>query len=119
MFINKKRSKKFIGIGVTIIGVAFIGMSILARKKKPSSIYEDDKEQKNPLEGKKVVFIKDNSEEENADGVKGHLEVVGDSKCKPGFYGKRIKRAIDIVLSFGGLVILSPFFAIIALAIKV
>nr|WP_303182759.1 sugar transferase [Lachnoclostridium phocaeense] len=119
MSINKKRSKKFIGIGASIIGVVFIGMSILARKKKPSSFYEDDKEEKNPFEGKKVVLIEDENDKENADGIKGHLEVVGDSEYKPGFYEKRIKRAIDVVLSFGGLVILSPVFAVIALAIKI
>lgn len=119
MSINKKRSKKFIGIGASIIGVVFIGMSFLARKKKPSSIYEDDKEQKNPFEGKKVVLIEAENDQENADGIKGHLEVVGDSEYKPGFYEKRIKRALDIVLSFGGLVILSPVFAVIALAIKI
>lgn len=119
MSINKKRSKKFIGIGASIIGVVFIGMSFLTRKKKPSSIYEDDKEQKNPFEGKKVVLIEDENDKENADGIKGHLEVVGDSEYKPGFYEKRIKRVLDVVLSFGGLVILSPVFAVIALAIKI
>lgn len=119
MSINKKRIRKLIGIGTTIIGVAFIGMSSLARKKKLSSVYDDNKEQKNPFEGKRVVFIKDDNDKENADGVKGHLEVVGNSEYRPGFYEKRIKRAIDVVLSFGGLVMLSPVFAVIALAIKI
>lgn len=119
MSINKKRIKKLIGIGTTIIDVAFIGMSSLARKKKLSSVYDDNKEQKNPFEGKKVVFVKDDNDKENADGVKGHLEVVGNLEYRPGFYEKRIKRAIDVVLSFGGLVILSPVFALIAFAIKI
>ena len=118
MSIDKKKIKKFIGILATVTGVIFIGMSVLARKKKPSSIYEDEKEQKNPFEGKKVILIKDENDRENADGVKGHLEVVSNSEYRPGFYEKRIKRAIDVVLSFGGLVILSPVFAVIALAIK-
>ena len=94
-------------------------MSILARKKKPSSIYEDDKAQKNPFEGKKVILIEDENDKENADGVKGHLEAVGDTEYHPGFYEKKIKRVIDVVLSFGGLVVLSPVFAAIALAIKI
>lgn len=119
MSINKKKIKKFIGIFAAIVGTVFVGMSVLARKKKSSSIYENDKKQKNPFEGKKVVLIEDENEKENADGVRGHLESVGDTEYNPGFYEKRIKRAIDVVLSFGGLVILSPVFVLIALAIKI
>ena len=122
MSIDKKKSKKaqkIIGISVAAIGAVFVGMSILARKKKPSSVYENDKGQKNPFEGKKVVLVEDENDKENADGVKGHLEVVGDCEYNPSFYEKRIKRAIDIVLSLGGLVALSPVFAVIALAIKI
>ena len=51
--------------------------------------------------------------------MKWHLEGVGDSEYNPSFYEKHVKRAIDIVLSFGGLVVLSPVFAAIALAIKI
>lgn len=116
---DKKKIKRFIGISAAALGAAFVGMSILAKKKKPSSIYEDDKEQKNPFEGKKVVLIEDENDKENADGVKGHLEAVGDAGYNPSFYEKHVKRAIDVVLSFGGLVVLSPVFAVIALAIKI
>lgn len=119
MSIDKKKIKKITGISVAAIGAAFVGTSILAKKKGTSSIYEDDKEQKNPFEGKKVVLIEDENDKENADGVKGHLEAVGKSEHNPSFYEKRIKRAIDVVLSFGGLVVLSPTFAAIALAIKI
>ena len=108
MSIDKNRIKKFIGISVVAIGAAFVGMSILAKKKNPSSVYEEDKEQKNPFEGKKVVLIEDENDKENADGVKGHLEAIGDSEYNPSFYEKHVKRAIDVVLSFGGLVVLSP-----------
>lgn len=119
MSIDKKRIKKFIGIVAAIIGVAFISMSILARRKKPSSIYEDDKDQKNPFEGKKVVLVEDENDKENADGVKGHLEAVGDSEYNPGVYERGVKRAMDVILSFGGLIVLAPVFAVIALAIKI
>lgn len=119
MSIDKNKIKKFIGISVVVLGAAFIGMSILAKKKKSSSVYEDDRDQKNPFEGKKVVLVEDENDKENADGVRGHLEEVGDSNYNPGFYEKHIKRAIDVVLSFGGLVVLSPVFAAIALAIKI
>ncbi len=54
---------------------------------------------------------------ENADGVCGHLESVGLSDYKPGIYEKYFKRAIDVVLSFGGLVVLSPVYLGISLAI--
>lgn len=114
-----KKIKRFIGISAAVLGAAFVGMSILAKKKKASSVYEDDRDQKNPFEGKKVVLIEDENDKENADGVKGHLEAIGDSEYPPSFYEKRVKRAIDVVLSFGGLVVLSPIFAAIALAIKI
>lgn len=119
MSIDKKKIKKIIGISATVLGATFIGMSILARKKKLSSIYEDDKEQKNLFEGKKVVLIEDENDKENADGVKGHLKTIGEVNYNPSFYEKHVKRAIDVVLSFGGLVVLSPVFAVIALAIKI
>ncbi|BDZ84423.1 hypothetical protein Lac2_25570 [Claveliimonas bilis] len=111
--------KKFIEISGVVLGAAFVGMSILAKKKKRSAIYEDDKEKKNPFEGKKVILIEDENDKENADGIKGHLEATGNADYNPGFYEKRIKRAIDVILSFGGLVVLSPVFAAIALAIKI
>ena len=55
----------------------------------------------------------------NADGVRGHLEAIGESSYHPGFYEKYMKRPIDIVLSFLGLIILSPVFIIISLAIVI
>lgn len=119
MSIDKKRIGKGIGVTVAALGVVFVGLSALAKTKKTSSVYEYDEAQKNPLEGKKVVFVEDENDKENADGVKGHLEAVGDSDYKPGIYDKYVKRGIDIVLSFGGLVVLSPLMGAIALAIKV
>ena len=47
------------------------------------------------------------------------MEAVGDSDYRPGFYEKCIKRALDVILSFGGLVVLSPIYAGIALAIVI
>ena len=75
----------------------------------------DRPEEQNPMQGKMVRFVEDESEPENADGVRGHLEAVGASSHSPSFYEKVIKRCLDIVLSFGALVILSPVFAILAL----
>jgi len=72
---------------------------------------------KNPFEGKKVIFVEDENDARNADGVKGHLEAVGDSDFRGGFYDRVVKRLLDIILSFGGLVILSPVFLALSLAI--
>lgn len=101
------------------LAVAFILMVILALAKKKSSVYGNEPKQKNPLEGKKVVFVENENEPENADGVRGHLEAVGESQHKAGFYEKYIKRGLDILLSFGGLVVLSPVFLILAVAIYI
>ena len=111
--------KKVMGITSATLGTAFVATSIVAKLKKGNSVYENDSDQKNPLEGKKVVFVENEEEPENADGVRGHLEAMGNSDHVPGFYEKYIKRGIDIVLSFGGLVVLSPVFLAITIAIKI
>lgn len=104
---------------LAILAVAFILMVILALAKKKSSVYGNEPEQKNPLEGKKVVFVENENEPENADGVRGHLEAVGESQHKAGLYEKYIKRGLDVILSFGGLVVLSPVFLILTVAIYI
>lgn len=74
---------------------------------------------KNPMEGKKVIFVEDEQDPVNADGVRGHLEAVGNTNYCPSIYDKYIKRVIDIILSLGGLVLLSPVFLLLALAIYI
>ena len=111
--------KKIIGITTAVFGTTFIAVSAVAGKRKGDSVYKNDAEQRNLMEGKKVIFIENDKEAENADGVRGHLEAVGDSDYKESFYEKYGKRAIDIILSFGGLVILSPLLIGIAIAIKI
>lgn len=104
---------------LAVIGVLAVVLSAIGLIKKPSSIYKDKPKEKNPMEGKKVRFVEDNSEKENADGVRGHLEAVGYTDHKAGIYEKCIKRCIDIVLSFGGLVVLSPVFLFLSLWIAI
>ena len=120
--IDKGNGYMFLKVILTILAilaVAFILMVILALAKKKSSVYGNEPKQKNPLEGKKVVFVENENEPENADGVRGHLEAVGDSQHKAGVYEKYIKRGLDVLLSFGGLVVLSPVFLAIFIAIKI
>lgn len=116
---KKGNWKKIMSILAATMGTAFVITSLVAKKEKGKSQYKDESNQMNPLEGKKVVFIENDDEIENADGVRGHLEAIGDSDYKVGFYEKYIKRGFDIVLSFGGLVALSPILGAIALAIKI
>ena len=115
---DKKKAKKILGVSCVALGTAFIGLNMVAKKKKADSIYENEPEEKNELEGKRVIFVEDESYKENADGVRGYLKEIGESNYKPSFYDKYVKRSIDVVLSFGGLVVLSPVMATIALAIK-
>lgn len=117
MSIDKNKFEKIAAIGTAVIGTSFAGMKIIGKMKKGSSIYNNDSNEKNPLEGHKVIFVPDENDSENADGVRGHLESIGMSEYKPKFYEKHIKRAIDVVLSFGGLVVLSPIYLGISLAI--
>ena len=104
---------------LVILAMAFILMVILALAKKGGSVYKNEPEQRNRLEGKRVVFVENENEPENADGVRGHLEAVGESEHREGMYEKYIKRGLDVLLSFGALVVLSPVFLVLAVAIYI
>lgn len=101
----------------SIFGI-FLLLELIALIKKPSSIYKNKPEERNPMEGKMVKFVYDGNDKENADGVKGHLVAVGDAKPKRKVYFF-FKRLLDIVLSFGALFILSPLFLVLIIAILI
>ncbi len=110
---------KVILLILAVIFLIAIVMSIIAIICKPSSVYKNKPQEMNPLQGKVVKFVPNDSEKENADGVKGHLEAVGDSNHKAGIYERFIKRIFDAILSFGGLVILSPIFLFLTIWILI
>lgn len=94
-------------------------LTILALMVKPSSVYANKPEEKNPMEGKLVCLIESADDEENADGIRGHLKAVGKTNHKARIYENIIKRMLDIILSLGGLVILSPVFLFLGLWILI
>ncbi len=99
-------------------GSLFALLGIIGLCYKPFSVYKNHPEQKNPFEGKRVVFIEDENDPKNADGVRGHLKAVGDApKFKSGY--AFWKRLMDIILSFFALVILSPVFLILIIALEI
>ncbi|WP_455529185.1 sugar transferase [Ruminococcus sp.] len=110
-------TKAFAVAGVSL-GTAFVALNMVAKKKKPGSVYKNEPEQQNKMQGKKVVFVEDENDPLNADGFRGHLEAIGESEHFPTVYERYIKRAFDVSLSFCGLVALSPVFAATAIAIK-
>ena len=75
--------------------------------------------QKNPMEGKQVIFVENINEPRNADGICGHLEAVAESVPKRSIYDRIWKRLIDITLSLVGIIVLCPFFVIISIAIMI
>ena len=75
--------------------------------------------EQNPWEGRTVVFVETEEDAVNADGIRGHLEVTGDRTYREGFYERWIKRFFDVILSFCGLVVLSPLMLGICLAIRI
>lgn len=115
MNINWKKSLGVIGVA---LGTAFVTMRATAKKKKAKSVYKNEPEQQNSMKGKKIIFVENEDDPINADGKKGHLEVIGESEHFPTVYEKYIKRSIDIFLAFCGFVVLSPVFAATAVAIK-
>ncbi len=101
------------------VGIALCALIIIAIVKKRESVYVNDERQKNPLENKKVIFVADENDKENADGVRGHLEAIGEVSYKTGFYDGVVKRLIDIILSLLGLIILFPVYIGVMIAIKI
>ena len=102
-----------------ILLAIFLVLEVIAVIYRPGSRYKNQVDQQNPMEGKMVKFVVDQSEKENADGVRGHLEAVGASYHHASLYEKYIKRCIDVILSFGGLIVLSPIFLVLILWIAI
>lgn len=94
-------------------------LTIIGIFSKKKSTFINEPEHKNIMEGKRVEFVFDENDKENADGEKGHLQEIGASEYKNSFYDKFVKRFIEKLLAFCGLVILSPIFLIIIIAIKI
>ena len=65
MSIDKKKIGKILKVTAIGTGVTFLGLNMIAKKKKGDSVFEKEKDQKNPFAGKKVVFVEDESDEEN------------------------------------------------------
>lgn len=102
------------------IAVTAICMTILAMYKKPESVYQDKPSEKNPFEGRRVRFVRDDSDPANADGERGHLDEVSEEQILshiPTFYERTLKRPLDLVLSFFALFALAPVFLLISAAI--
>ncbi len=104
---------------LAIIVLIAIILALIAVIVKPVSIYKNKPEEKNPMQGKRVRFVESSSEPVNADGVRGHLEAIGDSEHKAGVYEIVFKRLFDIILSFFGLVLLSPVYLFLTLWIVI
>ena len=85
-----KKIRNIIKISAVATGTTFAGLSVIAKIKKANSQYIYEPKQRNPLEGKKVIFVPDENDSENADGIRGHLEAIGESDYKPGIYEKYI-----------------------------
>lgn len=101
-----------------VLGTTYLIMRHIAKKQYPDSVYANQPEEQNPVEGRKVIFVEDVNDPVNADGKQGHLEAVSNTIHIPTFYEKYVKRGFDVILSFGGLIVLSPIYAVTALAIK-
>ena len=111
--------KKTIKYTSIALGAAFVAVSVVAKKKKPKSEYADRPKEQNPMKGKRVIFVENENDPINADGKHGHLEAIGESSHIPTLYERYVKRGLDIILSFGGLVVLSPIYVAAAIAIKI
>lgn len=108
----------FLLIILILLGI-FIVLKIIAVITKPGSVYKNQPGEQNPMQGKTVRFVEDPEEQENADGVRGRLETTGNSSHRQSIYERFVKRFIDVTLSFFGMILLSPVFAIVSLWIVI
>ena len=92
---------------------------LLAVILRPTSIYANSPSDRNPVEGQTVVFVESSDDPPNADGARGHLEATGPAILHETFYSRFVKRTLDLLLSFFGLVLLSPVLLAISLCIVV
>ena len=83
-----RKTKKIIIVVASALGIVLIGVRVASKVQKKAN----KSEQKNMFEGKRVIFVEDENDSENADGVRGHLVSVGKSEHKLTFYDKCIKR---------------------------
>lgn len=112
------KKKKILGMALFAASV-FALLAIFRQRKKASSVYCDAPNEKNPMEGKRVIFVEDDAASCNADGVRGYLKAVGESNFSSTFYGEYVKRGLDLTLSFLALILLSPVFLGLSLAIYI
>ena len=110
------KKKKILGMALFAASVIAL-LAIFRQRKKASSVYCDAPNEKNPMEGKRVIFVEDDAASCNADGVRGYLKAVEESSFSNTFYGEYVKRGLDLTLSFLALILLSPVFLGLSLAI--
>lgn len=120
----KDKAKKLIKATAITLGATYVVLDLVAKKQKKDSTYStpSQESERNPMQGKKVQFVADDTDPENADGECGHLEATGLSAAAThdrSFYEKVVKRGLDKTLSFAGLVALAPVMGGIALAIRI
>ena len=107
----------FLTTVLIIIGALVLAICALALMGRHASTYRGDEQ--NPMAGKRVAFCADENDNENADGERGHLVAMGESTPVSSLYERVVKRLIDVILSFFGLVLLSPVLLGLSLAIVI
>jgi len=122
------KKSTWIGIGAAIAG-AFVAGKVLASRHKEDKSIDDDNEYLNilPPRTSRLSTDEHTSSDTSVRGEKhGENEEVDHSKAAaqvvrntPGNYEKYVKPVLDSILSFGGLALLSPLYAGIAIAIKI
>lgn len=88
--------KKFLGVTSVVLGTAYVGISALAKVKKKSKMIDEDLHKDEYIDAGKPVEVR-----------------------KKSLYESKLKRVIDKTLSFGGLVVLSPVYAALSLAVYI
>lgn len=105
---------------IWVLIAVFAALALLGIIRKPKSIYRNAPSEQNLFEGKQVRFVENENEPENPDGKSGHLEVVSASAARAaGLYERFVKRGMDVILSFFCLVVLSPLFLFLIVAIVI
>lgn len=89
--------KRLVGILTVLLGICYTVLSIVARNKKGDYVYDNQPEEKN----------------QNVNSI------VQKKQAKNNCYDNTVKKLLDKVLSFLGLIVLFPVYAIISIAIYI
>ena len=98
----KEQTKRNLKTAATVTGLAlgatYLVMHHIAKKQYPDSVYANQPEEQNPVQGRKVVFVENANDPVNADGKQGTLKLLETAHISR--HSMRSTSSVDLTLFF-------------------